>query len=74
MAGRVDVCLWDANLIPSLVNDLLEPGQETSAFGGREHTDTDGGYQGTGPVILHRRERGQAGLSGRKEAHNWSHY
>ncbi|MCD9592384.1 transposase [Streptomyces sp. 8ZJF_21] len=33
----------------------------------------DGGYRGTGLVIPHRRERGQAELPARKEEHNASH-
>ncbi|MFF2519776.1 transposase [Streptomyces sp. NPDC058086] len=33
----------------------------------------DGGYRGTGPVIPHRRERGQAELPAWKEEHNASH-
>lgn len=33
----------------------------------------DGGYRGTGLVIPHRRERGQAELPAWKEEHNASH-
>jgi hypothetical protein len=33
----------------------------------------DGGHRGTGLVIPHRRERGQAELPSRKEEHNTSH-
>jgi hypothetical protein len=33
----------------------------------------DGGYRGTGLVIPHRRERGQAELPAWKEEHNRSH-
>ncbi|WP_406467794.1 transposase [Streptomyces sp. NBC_01594] len=40
---------------------------------GNTTTIADGGYQGTGLVIPHRRERGQAGLPDWKEAHNRSH-
>ncbi|MGW2370167.1 transposase [Streptomyces sp. NPDC001667] len=40
---------------------------------GNTTTIADGGYQGTGLVIPHRRERGQAELPDWKEEHNRSH-
>ncbi len=40
---------------------------------GKTMTIADGGYPGTGLVIPHRRERGQAGLPDWKEEHNKSH-
>ncbi|MGW2964440.1 transposase [Streptomyces sp. NPDC001220] len=40
---------------------------------GRTTVIADGGYRGTGLVIPHRRERGQAELSAWKEEHNASH-
>ncbi|MBM7442931.1 hypothetical protein JOC24_006377 [Streptomyces sp. HB132] len=40
---------------------------------GRAVTIADGGYPGTGLVIPHRRERGQAELTPWKEEHNRSH-
>ncbi|GAA3661204.1 transposase [Streptomyces fenghuangensis] len=40
---------------------------------GRTLTIADGGYPGTGLVIPHRHERGQAGLPAWKEEHNRSH-
>ncbi|MFI9391996.1 transposase [Streptomyces bauhiniae] len=43
------------------------------AADGKTVTIADGGYPGTGLVIPHRRERGQARLPGWKEEHNKSH-
>uniref|UniRef100_UPI0003758466 transposase n=1 Tax=unclassified Streptomyces TaxID=2593676 RepID=UPI0003758466 len=40
---------------------------------GRTTVIADGGYRGTGLVIPHRREKGQAALPGWKEEHNASH-
>jgi hypothetical protein len=40
---------------------------------GKTTVIADGGYRGTGLVIPHRRERGQAQLPARKEEHNSSH-
>ncbi|KAF2779570.1 transposase for insertion sequence element IS112 [Streptomyces sp. OM5714] len=40
---------------------------------GKALTITDGGYPGTGLVIPHRRQRGQAELPAWKEEHNKSH-
>jgi hypothetical protein len=40
---------------------------------GHAVTIADGGYQGTGLLIPHRRERGKAELAAWKEAHNRSH-
>ncbi|ALO98818.1 Transposase [Streptomyces hygroscopicus subsp. limoneus] len=40
---------------------------------GKTTVIADGGYRGTGLVIPHRRERGQADLPGWKQEHNASH-
>ncbi|GBP99673.1 hypothetical protein SSP531S_10680 [Streptomyces spongiicola] len=40
---------------------------------GKILTIADGGYLGTGLVILHRRQRGQTELPDWKEGHNKSH-
>jgi hypothetical protein len=40
---------------------------------GRATVVADGGYRGTGPLIPHRRERGQTELPAWKEEHNASH-
>jgi hypothetical protein len=49
--------------------------EESGAKAAVGHTVTiaDGGYPGTGPVIPHRRERGQTELPARKQEHNRSH-
>ncbi|SED67028.1 transposase [Streptomyces sp. Ag109_O5-10] len=57
------------------------PGNRHDSRGWREsgakaavgNTTADGGYQGTGLVIPHRRAKGQAELPGWKEEHNRSH-
>lgn len=40
---------------------------------GKTRGMADGGHPGTGTVILHRRERGQAELAGWKQEHDKSH-
>lgn len=40
---------------------------------GRATVIADGGYRGTGLLVLHRRERGQTELPAWKEEHNTSH-
>ncbi|WP_325176230.1 transposase family protein [Streptomyces liliifuscus] len=47
------------------------PGAKHSV--GKTTVIADVGYRGTGPVIPHRRERGQVELSAWQEAHNASH-
>ncbi|WP_369192198.1 transposase [Streptomyces sp. R08] len=60
--------------LPGNRNDCTawaESGAQTAV--GRTVTIADGGYRGTGLVIPHRRDPGQASLPAWKEAHNHSH-
>lgn len=50
-----------------------EPGWIVPLTGLSTTVIADGGYRGTGLVIPHRRERGQAELTAWKEEHNTSH-
>lgn len=53
------------------VDGTLAPGAKSAV--GRTTVIVDGGYRGTGLVIPHRRERGQAELPAWKQEHNASH-
>ncbi|MFD8847606.1 transposase [Streptomyces sp. NPDC059604] len=63
---------WRTNLTMRQIAPLFGVSNAKAAVG-KTTTIADGGYPGTGLVIPHRRERGQAELPDWKEEHNKSH-
>ncbi len=78
MAGFIDA---DTRLVVAVGRPLPGDRNDCKAWGlsgakeavGRTTVIGDGGYRGTGLVLPHRREKGQAGLPAWKEQHNASY-
>ncbi|MEU0248328.1 transposase family protein [Streptomyces sp. NPDC006235] len=76
--GKGTVLIVDGTLVPTRDHTIAEQSKAWELSGakgavGRTIVIADGGSRGTGLVIPHRRERGQAELPAWKEEHNASH-